>query len=100
MSYPNIIGKVSKELSIPVEVVDRAYKSYWDFIKDKIQSLPLKEDINEEEFAKLKTNFNLPALGKLSCTYDRMIGVKKKYKYINTLRKNNEETIHKSAHEG
>ena len=87
MDYPSIIGKVSKELNIPVEVVDKAYKSYWAFIKDKIQSLPLKEDLNEEEFAKLKTNFNLPSLGKLSCTYDRMMGVKKRYKYINILRK-------------
>lgn len=88
MKYSSILEKVSKELNIPEEVVDRAYKSYWEFIKEKIQSLPLKEDISEEEFSKLRTNFNIPALGKLTCTYDRMLGVKKRFNYIKELRKN------------
>lgn len=86
MNYHNIIGKVSKELDIPVEVVDAAYKSYWKFIKQTIQSLPLKGDIDEEEFAKLRTNFNIPSLGKLTCTFDRMMGVKKRLKYIKQIR--------------
>lgn len=86
MNYPDIIGKVSMNTGIPVEVVSAAYKSYWKFIKETIQSLPLKDDINEEEFAKLRTNFNIPSLGKLTCTYDRMIGVKKRFKYIKHLK--------------
>lgn len=90
MNYPDIIGKVSKELNIPKEVVDAAYKSYWDFIKQTIQSLPLKDDIDEEEFAKLRTNFNIPSLGKMTCTFDRMMGVKKRFKYIKGLRENAE----------
>lgn len=86
MNYPDIIDKVSKELGIPIEVVNTAYKSYWKFIKQTIQSLPLKDNINEEEFAKLRTNFNIPSLGKLTCTFDRMMGVKKRLKYIKRLR--------------
>ena len=86
MNYPDIIGKLSKELNIPKEVLDPAYKSYWDFIKQTIQSLPLKDDIDEEEFAKLRTNFNIPSLGKMTCTFDRMMGVKKRFKYIKRLR--------------
>ena len=88
MRYPDIISAVSKELDIPREVVDLAYKSYWKFIKQTIQELPLKEDINEEEFSKLRTNFNVPSLGKIVCTYDRMVGVKKRYNYIKKLREN------------
>ena len=90
MNYPDIIGKVSQEMGLPPEVVDTAYKSYWKFIKQTIQSLPLKEDISEEEFAKLRTNFNIPSLGKLTCTFDRMMGVKKRFKYIKRLRENAE----------
>lgn len=86
MSYPDIISAVSKELNIPKEVVDLAYKSYWMFIKQTIQSLPLKEDIDEEEFSKLRTNFNIPSLGKMVCTFDRMVGVKKRFNYIKKLR--------------
>ena len=88
MKYHNIIDKVSQELGIPSEVVNVAYKSYWKFIKQTIQSLPLKDNLNEEEFAKLRTNFNIPSLGKLTCTFDRMMGVKKRFKYIKRLREN------------
>ena len=90
MNYPDIIDKVSKELDISVEVVDAAYKSYWEFIKQTIQSLPLKDDISEEDFTKLRTNFNIPSLGKLTCTFDRMMGVKKRFKYIKRLREDAE----------
>lgn len=88
MNYPDIIGKVSQEMGLPPEVVDTAYKSYWKFIKQTIQSLPLKDDISEGDFTKLRTNFNIPSLGKLTCTFDRMMGVKKRFKYIKRLREN------------
>ena len=88
MNYPDIIGKVSQEMGLPPEVVDTAYKSYWKFIKQTIQSLPLKDDISEEDFTKLRTNFNIPSLGKLTCTFDRMMGVKKRFKNIKRLREN------------
>lgn len=87
MSYPDIISKVSEELNLPKEVVDKAYKSFWLFINQSIQSLPLKEDLNEEDFAKLKTNYNIPSLGKLTCTYERMLGVKKRFNFIKQIRK-------------
>ena len=87
MKYSEIINQVSKELDIHVEVIDKAYKASFNFIKEKIQSLPLKEDINEEECLKLRTNFNIPSLGKLVCTFDRMMGVKKRFNYIKKLRK-------------
>lgn len=70
-------------MNLPVEVVEYAYKSYWKFIRKTIQELPLKEDLSEEEFAKLKTNFNIVSLGKLSCNYDRYYRVKQKEKYRN-----------------
>ena len=88
MNYSDIISKVSQEMGLLPEVVDIAYKSYWKFIKQTIQSLPLKDDISEEDFTKLRTNFNIPSLGKLTCTFDRMMGVKKRFKYIKRLREN------------
>lgn len=83
-----IFEVVAKETNIPLEVVVTAYKSYWGFIKEKIQALPLKEELNEEEFLKLRTNFNIPSLGKLVCTFDRMNNVKKKFEYIKNIRDN------------
>jgi len=45
--------------------------------------------MTEEEFLELKTNFNIPSLGKLSCTRDRYLGVKKRFEYIKNLREKN-----------
>lgn len=82
MKYSEIVDKVSKELNISKTLVDKTYKAYWFFIKTNIQSLPLKENLNEEDFAKLKTNFNIPSLGKLCVTWDRLMGCKKRLKFI------------------
>lgn len=64
----------------------KAYESHWLFIRESIKALPLKEDLSEEEFKKLKTNFNIPSLGKLTCTYERMLGVRKRFEHIKKLR--------------
>lgn len=88
MKYLDVSDAVAKELNLPKEVVELAYKSYWEFIRKTIQELPLKEDISEEEFSKLRTNFNIPSLGKLVCTFDRMVGVKNRYKYIKKIKDN------------
>lgn len=81
MNYRDIIITVSKELNIPKEVVNRAYKSYWEFIRSTIKSLPLKDDLEEKEFEELRTNFNIPSLGKLVCTYDKFLKLKRKFNY-------------------
>ena len=66
MTYKEIISKISKELNIPERIVDKTYKAYWKYIRAYIQSLPLKDIINEEEYLELRTNFNIPSLGKLT----------------------------------
>lgn len=83
MIYSEAIKQVSIELGLPPQVVKEAYESFWTFIRNNIKALPLKEDLSKEEFDKLRTNFNVPSLGKLSCTYDRFIGIKKRLKYLN-----------------
>ena len=86
MIYSEAIKQVSIELGLPSQVVKEAYESFWTFIRNNIKALPLKEDLSKEEFDKLRTNFNVPSLGKLSCTYDRFIGIKKRLKYLNKLK--------------
>ena len=83
--YSDIFKQVSEELNLPLEVVKLAYKSQWEFIRESIKKLPLKQELNEEEFSKLRTNFNVPSIGKLSCTYKRYQGVKKQFKVIKEL---------------
>ena len=86
MTYQQIVDNVSSELSLPRELVDKTYKAYWFFIKQYIQSLPLKEDLSKSTFSQLKTNINIPSLGKLTCTYDRMLNMKKRLEILNKIR--------------
>lgn len=86
MIYREVIKEISNKLGIPEEVVKAAYEAHWEFIRETIKELPLKEDLSEEEFGKLRTNFNIPSIGKLSCTYNRFVGVKKRFKYLEKLR--------------
>ena len=82
----NIILSVSKDLGISPDVVEKVYKAYWLYIKTTIEALPLKEDLTEEEFSKLRTNFNIPSLGKLGCTLDKYKGTKSRFKLIEKFR--------------
>lgn len=84
-----IYQEVANKLGFPKEVIKLAYLSYWKFIRSTIKDLPLKEDLSKEEFSLLRTNFNIPSLGKLNCTYDRITRLNNKY--INSIKKYNDK---------
>ena len=39
MSYKTVIEKVSQELGLPKEHVDKVYRAYWKALKEKIESI-------------------------------------------------------------
>lgn len=86
MSYQEILKKVAIELNLPVEVVKLAYESHWAFVRETITSLPLKDSLNEEDFSKLGTSFNIPSIGKMSVTWERYLGKKKQWEVIKSMR--------------
>lgn len=92
MNYEDIISKVAEHNGLSKEFVDKVYKSYWLTIKERIKELPLKGELNEEEFNRLRTNFNVPSLGKLYVTYESWQSTKRRFNYIEKLRKRNDNT--------
>ena len=62
------------------KLVESVYKSYWLFIRNHIASLPLRE-MGKEEFDSTVTNFNLPYLGKLYASYDKVEKYKRQLKF-------------------
>ena len=86
MKYSDIISKVSKELNVPIELVENTYKAYWNFIRVTIEKLPLKTELSQEKYRNLRTNINIPSLGKLNCTYNRYIGIRNRFNIINKIR--------------
>lgn len=91
MTYTEIVQRISEDTGIPTDIIDKAYKAFWLYIRNSVQELPLKEDITETEFLSLRPNFNIPSLGKLTCTYSRYRGVKDKFQHIKNIRKKNEK---------
>jgi hypothetical protein len=87
-NYNEAVSKTAKDLGISEKVVDSVYKAYCKLIINKLSTLPLKEDLTEEEFNKLQTNINLPSLGKIYCTWKTYIGEKKRVEYVQKTEKN------------
>ena len=88
MTYDEVIGEVSKSLGVSKKLVDRTYRAYWRAIREHIISLPLKEDLSDEEFLKLQPNVNIPSIGKLYVTLDRYKKIKKMHHHLLELRNN------------
>jgi len=71
--------EIANDLGLSESDVKDVFKYTWEFIRNKIESLPLKGDLTEEEFNKLKTTFMLPEIGKLGCDYNTYKSIRKWY---------------------
>ena len=69
--YERIFRETADELGISEEEARNAYKFFWKFFRRMVTSLPLKKELTEEEFSKLRTSCNIPRIGKLYCDYER-----------------------------
>lgn len=85
MTYDEIIQKVSEELDLPKKFVDKIYRAFWRAVREHIESLPLKEDLTDEQFMELQPNVNIPSIGKLYVTLDRYRRLKKQSAIIRNI---------------
>lgn len=74
-------GQAARELGINPALAFLVYKSYWKFVRETIASLDL-ENMSEEDFSKVATNFNIPYIGKLYTGYDKIEKYRRKIKYL------------------
>lgn len=88
MEYQSIIGKVASDMGLPKSLVDRAYRAYWRAVREHIVSLPLKDELTDEEFMQLQPNVNIPSIGKLYVTLDRYKRIKKRFHLIQEIKDN------------
>ncbi len=84
----HVIKIVSLDLNIPEPVIEVVYRTYWKFVRDFFSALPLKELETEEEFDALQTSINLPSLGKMYTTWDKIEKYKRRREYADNLFKN------------
>ena len=90
--YDEIFQQVADEMNLEKKVVSTAYLISWKFVKEKIEALPLKEDLTREEFRKLRTTFKIPHFGNLYLKEDYFFWKKNNYKKYNSSKnKSNED---------
>lgn len=65
------ITNVAHKLNIPVEQAEAIYKSYWKYIRSHIESLDFS-NMDEQKLASMRTNFNIPYIGKLYTDINRI----------------------------
>ena len=88
--YQQFIKQVSAEIGIPTDVVFVAYRSQWEFIRKHIQELNIKDVETEEEFDNLRVSFNIPSMGKLYTTWDKVSKIKRRAEYIKRIKEDEE----------
>ena len=77
-----IYKKIAEELNLDIEVVKAAYQSQWLFIREKIEELPINIEMSEEEFNSLRVSFNIPSLGKMFTSFDKIQKNKRRIEYL------------------
>lgn len=88
MIYQEIIKQVANQMGLPPKYVDKVYRAYWKEIYTYVTSLPLKEDLTEEQLVALRPNVNIPKLGKLNVTWENYLKHKKVYEKLISKNKN------------
>lgn len=76
------ISEAAEEVGILPEVAMKAYQLYWGFNKEFIESVPIDSIDSEDNIKGLKLSINLPGLGKVFTSWERINGQRKRYKYI------------------
>ena len=67
----SVIRQTARKLSISPKQAEAIYSSYWKYIRETIESLPVR-NMTEEEFEAATTNFNIPYIGKLYVEYGKI----------------------------
>ncbi len=90
------LRKAARNLSVDQKLVEVVYKSYWQFIKNHIASLPLRT-MEREEFDSTVANFNLPYLGKLYASYDKVEKYKRQLKFYQNVKAEKDKASRQSG---
>ena len=78
-----VLNQVAIRHGVPVSEVKKVYLGTFKFIKDTLGVSKIREASSQEELDNLKTNFNLPMLGKLHIMPKKALFLNEKLKQLN-----------------
>ena len=74
------IKELAEKYNIDYEIIKKIVSSPYDFIQKKTREIEFEDGLSREEFDKMKTNFNLPGIGKLYASFFLYEEIQKKKK--------------------
>tara|TARA_R110002049_G_scaffold231127_1_gene403374 strand:- start:20163 stop:20423 length:261 start_codon:yes stop_codon:yes gene_type:complete len=72
--------ELAEKYNLDLEVIEKIIASPYDFIQKKTREMNFRDGLTREEFDKMKTNFNIPGLGKLYASFYLYNEIQKKKK--------------------
>jgi len=74
--YELLLGKLALKYNKPVSVIRKLVESQFEFIQIKTKEMDFSDIQNQEEFKKMKTNFNIKYLFTLAAQYKALEKIK------------------------
>lgn len=65
----------SSKLDIPLSAVVLAYQSFWDNIKEQIETMQINNMELDQEQSHIPMSFNIPSLGKLYTSPEKIFSI-------------------------
>ena len=83
-----LIHRIGLNNHLQDKVINHIVNSPYKFTRQTIAALDVHDEITEEEFEKLKTNFIYRSLGKLYTSYSVLQRIRKQKEYLKQYHKN------------
>lgn len=78
----DVLTSVANDMGLSYKEVEEIYLSTFKMIRSTVNELPIKQTELKKDILNLKTNFNIPRLGKMYLNINKVMRVKLRLKGI------------------
>lgn len=87
MNVKAICDTVAAEQKASKVLMEKLYRAYWLFVKEKILEMDFSRKLTEKEFEESKLSVTIPHIGRLACTWKMYNEINDDINHIKKLRK-------------
>lgn len=87
MNVKAICDTVAAEQKASKVLMEKLYRAYWLFVKEKILEMDFSRKLTEKEFEESKLSVTIPHIGRLACTWKMYNEINEDINHIKELRK-------------
>lgn len=87
MNVKAICDTVAAEQKASKVLMEKLYRAYWLFVKEKILEMDFSRKLTEKEFEESKLSITIPHIGRLACTWKMYNEINEDINHIKKLRK-------------